>query len=242
MTSAQDVVERVVALLGWVGDVPIMPGGDGTDGSEARIVHDAEAWWFAIAVEQPSGAALARTGTVDPGGTHAGRDAGWVLTVGRMVGPPVLQKGSLVLRAARSCTRRAAAVLSGLVPGAVLVTAALLTAAAPALADASIIRGQGRDACTRNYVCLYDNWDYNASGSARILRTTEDISHLDDYNFNDVTSSVVNNSRYLVRIYPDYDFKGVPVTLLPGESISFNNGNGFNDVASSVQFLPYTIG
>ncbi|MEU8028652.1 peptidase inhibitor family I36 protein [Streptomyces sp. NPDC049099] len=147
-----------------------------------------------------------------------------------------------MLRAAHSRTRSIAAALSRLVPGAALVTAALLTAAAPASADAAIIRGQGRDACTRNYVCLYDNWDYNASGSARILRTTEDISHLDDYNFNDVTSSVVNNSRYLVRIYPDYDFKGVPVTLLPGESISFNNGNGFNDVASSVKFLPYTIG
>ncbi|MFJ4953135.1 hypothetical protein [Streptomyces sp. NPDC088760] len=29
------------------------------------------------------------------------------------------------------------------------------------------------------------------------------------------------------------------MTLLPGESISFNRVNGFNDVASSVQFLPY---
>jgi hypothetical protein len=123
-----------------------------------------------------------------------------------------------------------------------LTAAAMLTAAAPASADASIIRGQGRDACTRNYVCLYDNWDYNAPTNARILRTTEDITHLNDYNFNDVTSSAVNNSRFLVRIYPEYDFKGVPVTLLPGESISFNRGNGFNDVASSVQFLPYTIG
>jgi hypothetical protein len=123
-----------------------------------------------------------------------------------------------------------------------LITAAMLTAAAPASADASIIRGQGRDACTRNYVCLYDNWDYNVPTNARILRTTEDTTNLNDYNFNDVTSSVVNNSRFLVRIYPEYDFKGVPVTLLPGESISFNRGNGFNDVASSVQFLPYTIG
>ncbi|MEU8976402.1 peptidase inhibitor family I36 protein [Streptomyces monashensis] len=137
-------------------------------------------------------------------------------------------------RAARR-TRRLAA-------SAALVTATLLAAATPASADASIIRGQGRDACTRGYVCLYDNWDYNVPDNARILRTTEDITHLDDYNFNDVTSSVVNNSRYPVRVYPDYDYKGVPVTLLPGESISFNNGNGFNDVASSVKFLPYTVG
>ncbi|MFI2206983.1 peptidase inhibitor family I36 protein [Streptomyces sp. NPDC020192] len=148
-----------------------------------------------------------------------------------------------MFRAARSRTRRAVVAVSPrLVPGAALVTAVLLTAAAPASADASIIRGQGRDACTHNYVCLYENWDYNAPTSARILRTTEDISRLDDYFFNDITSSVVNNSRYIVRIYPDYDFKGVPVTLLPGESISFNNGNGFNDVASSVKFLPYTTG
>ncbi|MET9072951.1 peptidase inhibitor family I36 protein [Streptomyces sp. NPDC004232] len=129
-----------------------------------------------------------------------------------------------------------------LAAGIALITAAMLTAAAPASADASIIRGRGRDACTRNYVCFYDNWDYNVPTDARILRTTEDITHLDDYDFNDVTSSVVNNSRFLVRIYPDCDFKGVPVTLLSGESISFNNGNGFNDVASSVQLLPCIIG
>ncbi|MFJ4526356.1 hypothetical protein ACIP4Y_36535 [Streptomyces sp. NPDC088810] len=99
-------------------------------------------------------------------------------------------------------------------------------------------RGQGRDACTAT-TSAYDNWDSNTSTNARILRTTEDNTHLNDYNFNDVTSSAVNNSCFLVRIYPDYEFKGVPVTLLPGESISFNRGNGFNDVASSVQFLPY---
>ncbi|MFI2207352.1 hypothetical protein ACH47Z_43185 [Streptomyces sp. NPDC020192] len=68
--SAQDVAERVVALLGWSGDVRIVPGGDGTYGAEARIVPDEEAWWLAIAVDQASGAALARTDIIDPGGTH----------------------------------------------------------------------------------------------------------------------------------------------------------------------------
>ncbi|WEP01051.1 hypothetical protein A6P39_045225 (plasmid) [Streptomyces sp. FXJ1.172] len=62
MTSAQDVVERVVALLGWVGDVRIVPGGDGT---EARIVHDAEAWWLPITgtrPQEPPWRALVREG------------------------------------------------------------------------------------------------------------------------------------------------------------------------------------
>lgn len=70
MTLAQDVAERVVALLGWSGDVRIVSGGDGTYGTEARIVNDAEAWWVAIAVDQASGAALARTSTIGQDGAH----------------------------------------------------------------------------------------------------------------------------------------------------------------------------
>ncbi|QHA02034.1 hypothetical protein GQF42_00395 [Streptomyces broussonetiae] len=70
MTSAQDIAERVAALLGWAGHVRILPGGDGTDGTEPRIVHDAEAWWLAISVDMASGAALARAGDIDLGGTH----------------------------------------------------------------------------------------------------------------------------------------------------------------------------
>ncbi|MEU8976707.1 hypothetical protein AB0D11_47585 [Streptomyces monashensis] len=33
-------------------------------------MHDAEAWWLAITVGQASGAALARAGAIDLGGTH----------------------------------------------------------------------------------------------------------------------------------------------------------------------------
>ncbi|MEU8976463.1 hypothetical protein AB0D11_46215 [Streptomyces monashensis] len=70
VTLARDVAERGVALLGWAGDVRIVPDGDGTEGTEARSVHDAEAWWLAITVDEASGAALARTGAIDLGGTH----------------------------------------------------------------------------------------------------------------------------------------------------------------------------
>ncbi|MFB7511016.1 MULTISPECIES: hypothetical protein [Streptomyces] len=63
MTSAQDVAERVVAAR--VGQCRITP-----DGDEARIVHDAEAWWLAVSVDMASGAALARAGTIHADGTH----------------------------------------------------------------------------------------------------------------------------------------------------------------------------
>ncbi|MEU8972176.1 hypothetical protein AB0D11_23360 [Streptomyces monashensis] len=46
----QHVAERIVALLGWVGDVRIVQRGDGTG---ARIVHGAEVWWSASPWTRP---------------------------------------------------------------------------------------------------------------------------------------------------------------------------------------------
>jgi hypothetical protein len=113
-------------------------------------------------------------------------------------------------------------------------------AAAAQPTDVGIQRGSGLEACRSGYVCLYENWQYNQGAAARILRTNEDNSHLDDLNFNDVTSAVYNNTDRVVRIYPHFDYQGVPVTLMPGEHMSFDGVNGtFNDVASSVQLLEW---
>ncbi|MFE0186544.1 peptidase inhibitor family I36 protein [Streptomyces sp. NPDC059008] len=108
--------------------------------------------------------------------------------------------------------------------------------------DWGIDYGSGTWACRTGYVCLYDNWDFNGGGPARILMTNEDMPRLDQRNFNDVTSSIVNNTNRVVRVYPNYDYSGVPATLFPGERISLNNDNGnFNDIASSVKILPIAI-
>ncbi|MFC8290583.1 peptidase inhibitor family I36 protein [Streptomyces sp. NPDC057242] len=92
-------------------------------------------------------------------------------------------------------------------------------------------------ACTPGHPCLYDHWDFNAIGSAPILRLDGDVAHLEEYNFNDRASTLYNRTTDIVRIYPDWNFKGTPITLLPGESTSLNNGNAGNDSASSVRWL-----
>ncbi|MFI6661222.1 peptidase inhibitor family I36 protein [Streptomyces sp. NPDC050523] len=120
----------------------------------------------------------------------------------------------------------------------VALLASLPAVAAAQPADVGPQRGSGLEACRPGYLCLYENWQYNQGASARILRTNEDIGRLDDMNFNDITSAVYNNTDQVVRIYPHFDYQGVPVTLMPDEHMSFDGVNGtFNDVASSVQFL-----
>ncbi|WP_280727089.1 peptidase inhibitor family I36 protein [Kitasatospora sp. MAA4] len=63
-----------------------------------------------------------------------------------------------------------------------------------------------------------------------------DVPHLDYYCFDDVASSLVNNTKSVVRVFQDYDYKNTAVTLFPGEALDLN-GSSFNDQASSVQFF-----
>ncbi|MET9319245.1 peptidase inhibitor family I36 protein [Streptomyces sp. NPDC003038] len=117
------------------------------------------------------------------------------------------------------------------------------TAEAPGRAAAEtrtsrVFQGHGVEDCPRGFLCLYDNWDYNGNTDARILATDEDISHLEDHRFNDVTSSIYNHTDHVVRVYPHWTYQGVPATLFPGERLSLNGWNGhFNDQASSVRSL-----
>ncbi|WP_431045474.1 peptidase inhibitor family I36 protein [Streptomyces sp. P1-3] len=120
-----------------------------------------------------------------------------------------------------------------------LCAAVLAGAASTSAYAADIQRGSGIEVCPVDELCLYENWDFNKdTHDARVLSTYKDIAHLDDYNFNDITSTVYNDTGRIVRLYPHYDYEGAPVTLVPGESIDFKDANGnFNDQISSVRFM-----
>ncbi|MFI1717514.1 peptidase inhibitor family I36 protein [Streptomyces litmocidini] len=116
-----------------------------------------------------------------------------------------------------------------------VVLAGTVSAGPARAADVPVYRGQGASARMPGYLCLYDHWDFNAIGSAPILRVNGGVAHLEGCNFNDRAGTPYNRTTDIVRVYPDWDFKGTPITLLPGESISLNNGNAGNDSASSVR-------
>ncbi|NXY97312.1 peptidase inhibitor family I36 protein [Streptomyces sp. BR123] len=129
---------------------------------------------------------------------------------------------------------------SAVVSVAACAFASVLAVAVPASADVKIQMGQGQDACKVGYVCLYENNGYNSGGPARVVMLDDDEARLDYYCFNDATSSIVNRSAHLVRVFQDYDYRATAVTLLPGEVMDLN-GTSFQDQASAVKFGPRIV-
>ncbi|MFC8006851.1 hypothetical protein ACFUCH_12065 [Streptomyces olivaceus] len=110
---------------------------------------------------------------------------------------------------------------------------------------------------TAGFVGLFHNWDFKGP----LLETNEDISNLETHTvvlddnkttrtaqFNNDTSGVYNNTTdKTLLLYPEFDFKGTPLTLLPGESANFINRDGvqndmYNDRFSSLKLVPYKSG
>ncbi|MGW3956026.1 peptidase inhibitor family I36 protein [Streptomyces sp. NPDC004752] len=121
--------------------------------------------------------------------------------------------------------------------GAVALTAALAMPAAAAQAAPQTVRvtvGQGPSACMPGMVCLYENYDLNAGGPARVLQTDEDIDWLGNYGFNDRTSSVCNFTGHVAALYKDRNYGGIRGhVVFPGECRDVPAE--FNDEASSLR-------
>lgn len=123
--------------------------------------------------------------------------------------------------------------------GATLLTALTCGAAAaePRPADAWIRQNvSGSWACPDGYICLYENYQANKGSPGWMLALKGSIEHLDWYNFNDRTSSVVNRSNNTAILYGDYNFGGPSATIRPGTKYSFENNVPMNnDWTSSVR-------
>ncbi|MFS8201743.1 peptidase inhibitor family I36 protein [Streptomyces sp. CWNU-52B] len=123
------------------------------------------------------------------------------------------------------------------ISAAVLAVGGLLVSGTPAAAAESDC-GAGR-------ICLFKDYDYNG----RILEITAigtRVDNLKGWDFNDATSSVVNNSSVTVRLYQDLNQGGKYVVVAPGQRIanlssvpiynadgSYFGVNTFNDRTSS---------
>jgi hypothetical protein len=97
---------------------------------------------------------------------------------------------------------------------------------------------QGARACPAGYICLYENFEANKEGGARMLALRGDVRFLNDYDFNDKTSSVVNKSNKTAVLYGDWEFGGPSATIRPGQRADFrDNAPMPNDWTSSVEVL-----
>lgn len=123
--------------------------------------------------------------------------------------------------------------------------------AATALVTAGVLVGSGAPAnaaasdCGSNGICLFQD-TYYGGRMLDITRIGACIENLKGWEFNDITSSVINNSSTTIRLYQDTNHGGKYVRLLPGERIAnlssiviYNNDgswfgvNTFNDRTSS---------
>jgi hypothetical protein len=116
--------------------------------------------------------------------------------------------------------------------------------AGAAAGDTYVKQGKGKEACPSEHLCLYAEFHWNTDSNHRLLVTDTPLHQLSnpDYNFNDTTSSVYNNTSQCVRLYPNYDYVGVPLTVFPGEAFDFTDDNGresgwYDNRYSSVQFV-----
>jgi Peptidase inhibitor family I36 len=118
-----------------------------------------------------------------------------------------------------------------------LVLAFALVTTGAAQADeartAGVVEGAGLADCSYEMFCLYEHGGYNGNSVASILVTDENISRMDEYGFNDVASSVYNNTVYDIRVYQDYNFRGEYLDVAPGESVDIVN-DSWNDRISSL--------
>lgn len=122
------------------------------------------------------------------------------------------------------------------------------TAAALALGGAALSATPANAAasdCGSGQVCLYKDYDYN--GSMLVVAYLGLPDHdLKDDGFNDVTSSVINNSSSSIRLYQDVWYSGKYIQVNAGERIanlssvhiynadgSYFGVNTFNDRVSS---------
>ncbi|MFH9500634.1 peptidase inhibitor family I36 protein [Streptomyces globisporus] len=92
--------------------------------------------------------------------------------------------------------------------------AALLMPSPTQAADASpvtVIKGQGKEACPKESVCLYEDTDYNAGRpDARIWALEGPVSNLGDYQADDQASSVfiTLTGSYDIGLYQARGFDG----------------------------------
>ncbi|MFD8717786.1 peptidase inhibitor family I36 protein [Streptomyces sp. NPDC059629] len=119
---------------------------------------------------------------------------------------------------------------------AVAATGLMATGAqAEAKADTRVIHGAGAAACPSHYFCLYEHIDYNGSGSGRIVLTQSSVPDLRLYGFNDVASSVINNTADFVVVYKNVHYKGLQRAFTPSQRAGSLVGTGLNDGISSVR-------
>lgn len=117
-----------------------------------------------------------------------------------------------------------------------LVAYGLVTAGAAQADDgltAVVVEGAGLADCSDEMFCLYEHGDFNGDTVASILVTNESISRMDEYSFDDIGSSVYNNTLHDIRVYQDFSFKGEYLDVAPGESVDLV-GSSLDDQISSL--------
>lgn len=122
---------------------------------------------------------------------------------------------------------------AALTAGMIAMSVSLL-AATSAHADASVVPGKGLDKCPKGYFCLYQHFTYNLNDArGLILKTSEDISRLDDFDFNDRASSYYNNTDHFVTVYEHFFQGGDAQQFAPGDHGDLSGW--WNDTVSSVK-------
>lgn len=119
---------------------------------------------------------------------------------------------------------------------AALVGATITGTAHAAPRDVQRYEGQGPSACPTAYFCLYVNGSFNQGDPDAILRTDQDIPDLNTYGFNDVATTLYNNTAKTVTVWRNANYSGDSMVLPPGRSVDFSGTPEWNDSVSSVKF------
>jgi hypothetical protein len=111
---------------------------------------------------------------------------------------------------------------------------ALMASASAVLAPSAVA---DRSDCPAQYLCLWDGPTY---GGARAQFHDNGWQNLTDWGFNDITSSVFNNTNRWATIAEHINGGGMKTCFSPGEYRTFNTGGfpSWDGIASPVNLSP----
>ena len=91
--------------------------------------------------------------------------------------------------------------------------------------------------CDSGRICMYEDSNYTGSKYVNWKPTgTNQKYQIDGWDGDNEISSVINRTRYNIRLYDNDDYSGRSICLVPGKYINnLKNGWVFNDEAESAK-------
>jgi hypothetical protein len=119
----------------------------------------------------------------------------------------------------------------GFVATSAVVALSVAPAQADERADASI--------CAGGRICMWEDSNYSGSRYANWAPTgTGQKYQLDGWDGDNEITSLVNNTRYKIRVYDNDDYSGESRCLDPGEEVRNLKDWDFNDKIESAKTVP----